>query len=209
MSCIYCGHYILYKLSDGSFKCAKCKRKFSPKKIERKAKIFKSFLDGLKAIQISKKYNISYVTVVKEINKIRRVMAQICEDEFLKKNDIKEFEEYLYIPKTNKKDLNSIYKAQNFLTIDYGDKVYNILLSSMKNYDSLSKEEIDSMLRQSRIIKIYEKRNIKMFWEYFEKFIVNFKGIKDENFFYYLKEAEFRFNKFKLSFEDYINLTLI
>jgi len=209
LSCIYCGHYILYKLSDGNFKCAKCKRKFSPKRIERKAKILKGFLDGLNPSEISKKYNISYATVTKEIHIIRKVMAQICENEFLKKEDIKEFEEYLYIPKTNKKDLNSIYKAQNFLTIDYGGKIYNILLSNMKNYESLSKDEIISMLRQNRIIKIYEKRNIKLFWEYFENFIVKFKGIKDENFFYYLKEAEFRFNKFKLSIEEYINFTLI
>jgi len=209
LSCIYCGHYILYKLKDGNFKCAKCKRKFSPKKIERKAKILKGFLDGLNPSEISKKYSISYATVTKEIHIIRKVMAQICENEFLKKEDIKEFEEYLYIPKTNKKDLNSIYKAQNFLTIDYGGKIYNILLSNMKNYESLSKEEIISMLRQNRIIKIYEKRNIKLFWEYFEKFIVKFKGIREDNFFYYLKEAEFRFNKFKLSIEDYINFTLI
>jgi len=209
LSCIYCGHYILYKLNDGNFKCAKCKKKFSPKKIERKAKIFKSFLDGLKPIEISKKYDVSYVTVVKEINNIRKVMAKICEDEFLRKDDINEFEEYLYIPKTNKKNLNSIYKAQNFLTIDYGGKIYNILLSRMKNYETLSKDEIISMLRQSRIIKIYEKRNIKLFWEYFEKFIIKFKGIKEDNFFYYLKEAEFRFNKFELFFEEYINLTLI
>jgi DNA-directed RNA polymerase subunit RPC12/RpoP/transposase-like protein len=204
MSCIYCNHYILYKTKEGYYKCAKCKRKFSPKKIERKAKILKGFLDELTPTQISKKYNISYATVVKEIKKIRETIVKICEEEFLKKNQIIEFEEYLYIPKTLKNDKNSIYKAQNFLTIDYGGKIYNIMLSNMKIYENLEYEEIKSMLRQSKIIKIQTKANLLKFWEYFENFILKFKGINEKNFFYYLKEAEFRFNKLKIEVSDII-----
>jgi len=204
MSCIYCEHYILYKLKNGYYKCAKCKRKFSPKKIDRKAKILKGFLDELKPTEISEKYNISYATVVKEIKHIRRVIANICEEEFLKKENIKEFEEYLYIPQSLKRNPNSIYKAQNFLTIDYGGKIYNIMLSNMKNYEILTPDEIKSMFRQSRIIKIYEKTLIKKFWLYFEEFIKRFKGISEEEFFYYLKEAEFRFNNYKIELKDII-----
>jgi DNA-directed RNA polymerase subunit RPC12/RpoP/transposase-like protein len=202
MSCIYCEHYILYKLKNGYYKCARCKRKFSPKKIEKKAKILKGFLDELTPFEISKKYSISYATVVKEIKHIRRIIANICEEEFLKKEDIKEFEEYLYIPKSLKRNKNSIYKAQNFLTIDYGGKIYNIMLSNMKNYETLSPEEIKSIFRQSRIIKIYEKTLIKKFWLYFEEFIKRFKGVSEEEFFYYLKEAEFRFNGYKIEVKD-------
>ncbi|EDM24046.1 hypothetical protein FE773_04215 [Caminibacter mediatlanticus TB-2] len=198
MSCVYCNHYILYKLKDGNYKCAKCKKKFSPKKIERKAKILKGFLDELTPSDISKKYKISYATVVNEIKKIRILIAQICEEEFLKKENIKEFEEYLYIPNKN------IYKAQNFLTIDYGGKIYNILMSSMKNFEHFSEEEIKKYLRQSKIIKIYEKKLIKEFWIYFNNFIKRFKGVSEENFFYYLKEAEFRFNKYEIDISDLI-----
>jgi len=205
MSCIYCGHYILYKLKDGNYKCAKCKRKFSPKKIERKAKILKGFLDELTPNEISKKYNISYASVVKEIHYIRKVIADICEKEFLKKQDIKEFEEYLYIPKSKRKNIKAIYDAENFLTIDYGGKIYNILLSSMKNYENLSIEEIKKLFSQNRIINIKKKTNIEKFWSYFENFISKFKGINKENFFFYLKEAEFRFNGFKIGVEDIIN----
>ena len=198
MSCVYCGHYILYKFKDGNYKCAKCKRKFSPKKLERKAKILKGFLDELNPKEISQKYDISYATVVKEIKNIRIVMAQICEDEFLKKENIKEFEEYIYIPKNK-----NIKSAQNFLTIDFGGKIYNIMLSSLKNYD-FDEKEIKKMLKQSRIIKIYEKKLIKNFWEYFEDFIKKYKGVSEENFFYYLKESEFRFNGYKIEVKDLI-----
>ncbi len=196
MSCVYCGHYILYKLKDGNFKCAKCKRKFSPKKLTRKAQILKGFLDELNPNEISKKYNISYASVIKEIKNIRIIMAKICEDEFLKKEDIKEFEEYIYLS-------GSLKNAQNFLTIDFGGKIYNIMLSSLKNYN-FDEKEIKKMLKQSRIIKIYEKKLIKEFWVYFENFMKKFKGINKENFFYYLKEAEFRFNNYKIEVKDLI-----
>ena len=196
MSCVYCGHYILYKLKDGNFKCAKCKRKFSPKKLTRKAQILKGFLDELNPNEISVKYNISYASVIKEIKNIRIIMAKICEDEFLKKEDIKEFEEYIYLS-------GSLKNAQNFLTIDFGGKIYNIMLSSLKNYN-FDEKEIKKMLKQSRIIKIYEKKLIKEFWVYFENFMKKFKGINKENFFYYLKEAEFRFNNYKIEVKDLI-----
>ncbi len=197
MSCVYCGHYILYKLSDGNFKCARCKRKFSSKKLARKAKILKAFLNELNSKEISEKYQISYATVVKEIKSIRQVMAQICEDEFLKKNEIIEFEEYIYIPNKN------IKNAQNFLTIDFGGKIYNIMLSSLKNYD-FDNKKIKNLFKQNRIIKIYEKKLIKEFWEYFENFIKKYKGVKEENFFLYLKEVEFRFNNYKIEVKDLI-----
>ena len=74
----------------------------------------------------------------------------------------------------------------------------------MKVYENLSPKEIKKLLRQSHIIKIKQNLTIPLFWEYFENFIVKFKGIKDEKFFYYLKEAEFRFNKFKIEVKDIV-----
>ncbi|GAX87539.1 conserved hypothetical protein [Lebetimonas natsushimae] len=208
MSCIYCNHYILYKLKNGYYKCAKCKRKFSPKKIDKKAKILKGFLDELNPTQIAEKYNISYATVVKEIKNIRKILLNKCEEEFLKKQEIKEFNEYLYIPKTNRKNKNSIYTAQNFLTIDYGGKIYNILLSDMSKYKDLNYDEIKSILRQTQLIKVQKQILIYKFWKYFEEFIKKYKGIKKENFIYYLKEAEFRFNNFKLSVNELVKYEL-
>ena len=194
MSCVYCNHYILYKLNDGSLKCARCKRKISIKKIERKARILKGFLDELTPNEVSKKYSISYATVVKEFKNIREVIVRICEEEFLKKEEIKEFEEYIYIPKDK-------LKAQNFLTIDFGGKIYNVMLSSLKNYD-LESIDIDKLFFQNRIIKIHNKRLIQEFWNYFEEFIRKFRGVSEESFFYYLKEAEFRFNGYKIDVKD-------
>ncbi len=176
MKCIYCGHYILYKLKEGNLKCARCKKKISIKKLERKEKILREFLKGFTPAQIAEKENISYATVVKEVQNIRKVMAQICENEFLKKESIEEFNEYQF-------------KNISFLTINYHDKVYNLLLTTTPSL-------------QSQIIKIKSNKTIPQFWSYFEKFIKKFKGVREENFFYYLKEAEFRFNKFEIELKD-------
>jgi len=35
---------------------------------------------------------------------------------------------------------------------------------------------------------------ITQFWNYFETFILQYKGVSDEQFVFYLKEAEWRFN---------------
>ena len=47
----------------------------------------------------------------------------------------------------------------------------------------------------NKISKIQKKENIiASFWIYFEESILKYKGINKQNFFYYLKEIEFKFN---------------
>ena len=36
--------------------------------------------------------------------------------------------------------------------------------------------------------------NIVSFWDYFEKAILKYKGIKNNSFVYFLKECEFKYN---------------
>jgi len=64
--------------------------------------------------------------------------------------------------------------------------------------DGLSKEyfkEFSKSMMLNKIAKIQKLDNtITKFWFYFEDSILKYKGIKKENFFYYLKEIEFKFN---------------
>ena len=47
----------------------------------------------------------------------------------------------------------------------------------------------------NKISKLEKKETIiQKFWEFFELSILKYKGVKEENFFYYLKEIEFKFN---------------
>ena len=53
-------------------------------------------------------------------------------------------------------------------------------------------------LNFNKVAKLSKAQNtITEFWEYFETFILQYKGVSNEQFIFYLKEAEWRFNKQK------------
>lgn len=72
-------------------------------------------------------------------------------------------------------------------------------LISRLGLDPTNRDEyklLEKYLRYHTISKLSaEHSTIRNFWEYFENFILKFKGISDERFIFYLKEAEWRFNR--------------
>ena len=125
MRCIYCNYESTYELQNGQRKCKQCKRKFSPKRVQRELKIIECFCNNLTANECAKKYSFNYITVKKHYENIRKNIAIFLEEEYQKKQETKAFEEYIYLEKSKdpKKD---IFDGNNFLTFDYGDKIYNI-----------------------------------------------------------------------------------
>jgi transposase-like protein len=115
-----------------------------------------------------------------------------------------QYEEYLYIEKSKRRDKTAIFDSHNFLTFSYGERVYTLLMPSLgmfkqqfleDNLEGVYNKEFSKFMRTSKIIKISEHDNaITRFWHYFEQFITTFKGVSNEHFPYYLKEAEFKFN---------------
>jgi transposase-like protein len=107
--------------------------------------------------------------------------------------------EYLYLPNSLKAQEN-IDKLQHFLTLSYDEKVYNIMMPRAKRSLLLSDEEQDDKLLLkyltfNKIAKLTKAQSsITRFWDYFEAFILQYKGVSDEQFIFYLKEAEWRFN---------------
>jgi len=56
--------------------------------------------------------------------------------------------------------------------------------------------EVPKYLKFNKISKFAKAQNsITEFWDYFELFIAKYKGVSDEQFIFYLKEAEWRFNQ--------------
>ncbi|MCB4746780.1 MAG: hypothetical protein LGB68_06535, partial [Sulfurovum sp.] len=50
-------------------------------------------------------------------------------------------------------------------------------------------------LNFNKIAKLSKAQStITRFWDYFETFILQYKGVSDAQFVFYLKEAEWRFN---------------
>ncbi len=202
-SCIYCGEKT-YLLGNGMLKCSSCLRKYSLVKLERQLALIEAFCNDLTAMQAARTLSINYITAKKFYNKIRRLLIIVLQKNYADHyEDVLEYDEYLYLDHSKRKDKRYIFDAHNFLTFDYGGKVYNILLPSLNRYkngfqtgeDELQYKEISRFLKLNRIAKLESFDNtIERFWMYFDGFMKKYRGIKSENFIYYLKEAEYKFN---------------
>jgi len=201
-SCPFCGFEKLYILADKKLKCAKCKKKISPSKIERENRIIECFCKNLTPLECSKTANLHYVTVKKRYDEFRKTIAIYMEKEYQNRESITAYEEYIYLENSKRKDKKYIFDAYNFLTFEFDNKIYNLMMPDLSRYklaflkdelESLYYKEFEKFLRTSKVSGSSSAR-IERFWLYFEEFIKKFRGIKRENFFYYLKEAEFRFN---------------
>jgi transposase-like protein len=201
MKCIYCGSPNTYLLADKQRKCARCKHKFSPQKIEREEKLWKHFSQGYNARDTSKLTKIHFATVQKYYEKFRRNIAVHSDNEYQRNSHrVSGYDEYLYLPKSLKIEEN-IHKLQHFLTLSYDNRVYNIMMPKTKqhHFDNNDEQEHKLLLKYLKFHKIAKlskaQSAITEFWEYFEDFILQYKGISDARFVFYLKEAEWRFNE--------------
>jgi len=203
MKCVYCNNEKLYQLKSGQLKCSTCKKKFSDKSVQVNSKLIKYFIENMSALSSAEKLNMNYVTVNKRFKSYRLLIANYLEDEYMGKNVI-EYDEYIYLAKSKKKIKENIFDAQNFLTFNYDDKVYNLLMPSITRYKSEFTDdganeayfkEFSKFMMYNKISKTQKMENlITKFWIFFEESILKYKGISDNNFFLYLKEIEFKFN---------------
>ena len=200
MKCIYCKHPYTYTLGDKQQKCGKCKRKFSLRKLAREQTLLKLFTDGHNAREASKQSKMHFATVQKYYEGFRRNIALYADEAYqYNSHRVTGYDEYLYLPKSLKVQEN-IDKLQHFLTLSYDEKVYNIMMPKAKRSLLLSDEEQDNKLllkylNFNKIAKLSKAQStITKFWDYFENFILQYKGVSDEQFIFYLKEAEWRFN---------------
>lgn len=206
MDCIYCHHKKLYELKSGQLKCSACKRKFSPKKNQTDGDVIECFCNNLTANQTAKKLNLNYVSVKKRYELLRKLITQHSEDSYQDKQT-QEYDEYVYLQQSKKNIKKYIFDAQNFLTFAYDDKVYNLLMPDLSMYknqyvDESVKDayfkEFSKFMMMNKISKTKKRDNlITKFWIFFEDSILKYKGVSNENFIYYLKEIEFKFNYLK------------
>ena len=200
MRCIYCDNPYTYLLANEQRKCSKCRRRFSPQKVAREQLLSELFTKGVNAQNASKKTGMHAATVQKYFDDFRRKVALKSDASYQANTDkINGYDEYLYLPKSLKAEKN-IEKIQHFLTLSYDDQVYNLMMPSIRRLGFDSKDSdayklLEKYLAYHRVSKLSKERStIRDFWEYFETFIVRYKGISEEKFVFYLKEAEWRFN---------------
>ncbi len=201
--CKNCNNKTFYELKNSYLKCKKCGKKFSLKKIERKKSIIKCFSEDLTALECSKKHNLHYSTVKKSYDKMRKEIVTFLEKNFQGRS-VLEYDEYIYLEKSKKRDKKYVFDAVDFLTFQCEDMIYNLLMPNLDKYknellndglDTTYYKEFSNYMMFNKISKLQKKENmIVRFWNFLEKKIVKYKGVKKENFYYYLKEIEFKFN---------------
>lgn len=202
--CIYC-QSPLYILANAHVKCVTCKRKYSPAKLERDFAVIDAFVAGESAHAGAKRLGLNYQSVSTRYHLLRALAAahlEHCYSE--RREEVAEFEEYLYLEASRRSDPEALFDARNFITFCYGARIYNVLLPSLRRFgaqmmddgaDAPYRETFKSFMRNQHIARLSSRENrITEFWAFFERFIKRYKGVSEEQFGLYLKEAEFRFN---------------
>ena len=201
MKCIYCENPYTYELGNKQRKCSRCKRKFSPAKLQREQKLRKLFIRGDNAKRASDQTGMHFATVQKYYQMFRKELALEADERYQQNSHlVTEYDEYLYLPKSLNAQEN-IDKLQHFLTLSYDGKVYNLMMPDIRRYrlDTDDKQERSLLVKYlnfNKVAKLSKAQNtITEFWDYFESFILQYRGVSSEQFVFYLKEAEWRFNE--------------
>lgn len=197
MKCKNCESKQFYKLQNDYIKCKVCAKKYSLKKLQKEQKILEYFCEDKNALETSKELKLNYKTVKNRFDDFRYYLAKFLEDQY--NNSVKnytEYEEFYYIKQRQKfKKKKSLDEAINIIGFSSNDKVYTIL---MPKVGKRAFDREDGFIEHLNWKKIHSQNSYKSklgeFWKFFEKHIKKYKGVDEDNFFYYLKEFEFKFN---------------
>lgn len=196
--CPYCESSRLYNLQNNFKKCSSCKRKFSIKKLEKDYKIIDFFCNNINANRCAKLLDINYRTVQNRYIIFRKLIANYLE-ELHQSNpqDNSSYEEHYYftqIQKIQKK--KSLYDAINLIGFYSNRQIYTLLMPKLPKFSK--EDDTKDFEKYLKWHKLYSANSYKtplgVFWKYLEENMKKYKGVNEENFFFYLKEIEFKFN---------------
>lgn len=188
----------LYTLGNGYKKCSSCQYKFSYDKYIQDLKIIESFASNINALECSSTLNLNYRTVANKYHLFRQLIASHLQTLYEnRQSHNSSYEEFYYFTQRQKeKQHKSLYEAINIIGFYNNGLVYTLLMPKLpktnleqedKNFEKyLSWHKLQSQNAYATPLRV--------FWSYLEQNLKKYKGMKEENFFYYLKECEFKFN---------------
>lgn len=197
MNCPNCQNDSFYILANDYIKCKRCAKKLSLKKLQKDSLIIEKFCEDKNALETSKELNLNYKTVKDRFDQYRKKIAIFLEDEYQNSiKDYSEYEEFYYIKEREKhKKRKSLSEAINIIGFYSNEIVYTLLMPKVGNR---AFDIEDGFIQYLNWYKIHSqnahKTKLNKFWKYLELKLKKYKGIDEDNFFYYLKEQEFKFN---------------
>ncbi len=198
MNCPSCSSTKLYTLKNSYIKCPKCKKKYSLKKLLFDKKIIMFFCLNIPAYEASKKLNVNYRSIKNRYDLFRKLLCIYLDDLYTdSKHEKSEYEEFYYFSKRAKNSKNTfINQAVNIIGFYSNNKIFTLLLPKLTKYENINEaKNYEKYLSWHKInSRTSYKTPLSIFWTFLEGSLKKYKGVKEENFFLYLKEAEFKFN---------------
>jgi transposase-like protein len=146
---------------------------------------------------------LNYKSIESRYKDLRKYIVIYLEEKYKnRKSDFTEYEEYYYLPQKKRGRVKYLFDAIPILGTKYEDFVYTLLLPNLfefiKEEDAHNAtyiKEYAQFLNRYKIIHYQKFDNLLVrFWLHVENEMLRFKGVAKENFIYYLKECEFKFN---------------
>ena len=197
MICQNCNNTNFYILANDYIKCKTCAKKYSLKKLQKDELIIIKFCENKNALEVSKELEINYKTVKDRFDIFRKKIALFLENEY--NNSIKsynEYEEFYYIKeREKKKKKKSLSESINIMGFYSNKKVYTLLMPKIGRRAFDIEDGFIQYLNWNKIHSLNSHQtNLNKFWKFLEDNLKKYKGMEEDNFFYYLKESEFKFN---------------
>jgi len=197
-NCPYCNHTKLYNLQNNYKKCISCKTKFSLNKLSTDISTIEYFCNNINANKASKLLNINYRTVQNRYTLFRKLIANYLDEIYNQSNkENSSYEEYYYFTSSKKdKKKRSLYEAINIIGFYSNKRIYTLLMPKLPKYSmQSSSKDYEYYLKWHKLYSANSyKTPLNIFWKYLEENLKKYKGIDEKNFFFYLKESEFKFN---------------
>ena len=221
-TCIFCDKYGLYRLADKRVKCKHCNKRYSLIKLKRDMIILYYFYLEVSASKTSKEINLNYKTVQSRFMQFRRRIADYCNQEAKKLNGELEIDEsYFGGKRKGNRGRGAKNKTIVFGILERKGKVHTVIVQDVSAKTLMN--EIENKTKKGSVfytdgwksyasLEQYGKHNIidhdkelvdknhnhingiEGFWSFAKERFHKYHGIDKENYPYYVKEMEFRFN---------------
>lgn len=220
--CIFCNKYGLYRLADKRVKCKHCNKRYSLNQLKRNMLVLYYFYLEISARKSAKELEIDYQTVQSRFMQFRKLIAEYCNTEAKKLNgEIEIDESYFGGKRKGQRGRGAKNKTIVLGILERKGKIYTNIVENVsaetlmseienktlkgsvfytdgwKSYASLhqfGKHNIIDHDKELVDINHNHINGIEGFWSFAKERFHKYHGIDKENYPFYVKEMEFRFN---------------
>ena len=221
-TCIFCDKYGLYRLADKRVKCKHCNERYSLLRLKKDLQVLYYFYLEVSARKTAKELSLNYQTVQSRFMQFRRKIADYCNQEAKKLNgEIEIDESYFGGKRKGNRGRGTENKAIVFGILERKGKVHTVIVQDVsaktlmneiqnktlkgsvfytdgwKSYASLEQYGKHNIIDHDKelVDKNHNHINgIEGFWSFAKERFHKYHGIDKENYPFYVKEMEFRFN---------------